>query len=161
MSNSLESDKKIHELDKGKVLYDAKVLNKVLPGEQTRNEKEEETEYIKTKKSKTNCNVRFACETGVFLHFSSLLEEDQDESNFIARSWDHSFLQVKGPSSFPSVRTDVVVFDRSEPSEFDLEKIEVKDDLTKRLAEKRLIAKRLQILIAWREDINRRKIIQK
>ena len=84
---------------------------------------------MKTKGLKKTCNVKFASDIGVFLHFSSLLKEDNEESSIVAISWDHSFQPVKGPSNFPFVTADVVVSEICETSEFGLEKKGVKDDL--------------------------------
>merc|ERR1719369_1876140 len=94
----------------------------------------EKNKYRLKKKGdfKKKGNIRFSDDSGAFSVDKSLSGDENEDSVFLSRSKDYSFLPVKDPSDFRGeslVKTDVVVFDRKTTSEYNVEREELKDDL--------------------------------
>ena len=139
-----ENDESFQIMAKEKVTHDGQLLEKVLYGKEAKHNEHENPGQ--KKKIEKNGNFRFSFQKGSFSVDASLLgDEESGHIQYVSRTKDYSFLPVKTQEDLhygdlASVRTDVVVFDRHDTSEFDEKKENLKDDL-----------------VAWEERSKRRR----
>ena len=131
-------DESFQRIARGKGFHDAKLLAKVLYGKKgAEKEKEMEKKEIEVAERKKVRDVRFKENPGKFEIDPKLIadEEDSEDAIFVSRTKDYTFKPVKSVDEFVAAEesfgaeTDVYLFDRSETSEFDVEREELKDEL--------------------------------
>ena len=130
-----EDDESFQRMARGKGVHDAKLLARVLYGKTSVRENEVGPKV--KRKRQSDDHVHFKLGEGKFEVDSKLLQKEDncEETVFMSRGKDYTFKPVKECSDFRDdgicecVQTDIFLFDRSDTSEYDTEKEELKDHL--------------------------------
>ena len=138
MWDTYEDDDSFQKLAQVRGFHDGILLARVLYGKQAVRDNQERREETNKERAKAK-NVQFRREEGrvvidpAFRTSTQSLETESQEFDYLWRCQDYSYKPVKKISEYmeteEGVKTDVIIFNREDSSEFDIERETLKDDL--------------------------------